>query len=184
MPHWQGNLTASSRATRQKVPTVFPRPQGSTTPIPLKSQEYQVRKVLKAVNPNKAAEPDVELGKVLKVCADQGSWQGSPWNRLLSQLAATILPIPQKISHKLRQWLQTGCTDLCSYDVLWEAHHTLSQIVPPFIPLKPTSLYNCVQDNKDYSLIHSFYEFHLVAVSSPIKLHCHLSLFWTPGSLF
>lgn len=40
---------------------------------PLKSQEYQVRRVLKAVNPNKAAGPDGELGKVLKARADQGS---------------------------------------------------------------------------------------------------------------
>lgn len=33
--------------------------------------EHYVRRVLRSVNPNKAAEPDRVLGKVLKACADR-----------------------------------------------------------------------------------------------------------------
>jgi len=83
-------------------PVTLPPP--STTLHTLTLQEHQVRCVLMAVNPNKAAGPDGVLGKVLKACADQLSGVFTKiFNISLTQASiptclqsATIVPVPKK----------------------------------------------------------------------------------------
>ena len=59
---------AHFEATR---PHTAARPPQTSSHNTLTLQEHQVRKVLKAVDPCKAAGPDGVLGKVLRACADQ-----------------------------------------------------------------------------------------------------------------
>ncbi|KAL6479062.1 hypothetical protein MHYP_G00124950 [Metynnis hypsauchen] len=69
-------------------------------------QEHEVRHVLRAVNPRKAAGPDGVIGKVLKVCADQLSVVFTKiFNLSLSKSiippclkSASIIPLPKKTS--------------------------------------------------------------------------------------
>ena len=72
----------------------------------LELQEHQVKRVLKALNPHKAAGPDGVLGKVLKACTDQLSGVLTRiFNISLKQATvppclktATIVPVPKKAS--------------------------------------------------------------------------------------
>ena len=78
-------------------------PSASSTP-PLTNEVQDVRRVLSAVNPRKAAGPDGVPGKVLKACANQLSQVFTDiFNLSLEQAvipsclkSATIIPIPKK----------------------------------------------------------------------------------------
>src|SRR4029434_5254644 len=82
-----------------------------TTPLPLDPcshtltvQAQEVRRVLRAVNPRKAAGPDGVTGRVLRDCADQlAGVFTNIFNQSLSQClippclkSSTIIPLPEK----------------------------------------------------------------------------------------
>ena len=85
------------------APALPPPPPVSSTP-PLTVKEQDVRRVLLAVNPRKAAGPDGVPGKVLRACANQLSHIFCRiFNLSLAQAviptclkSATIIPVPKK----------------------------------------------------------------------------------------
>ena len=86
---------------RSSAATPLPPPTSTDT---LTLQEHEVRRVLRTVNPRKAAGPDGVPGKVLRACADQLTGVFTRiFNQSLSQSiippclkTSTIIPIPKK----------------------------------------------------------------------------------------
>lgn len=94
---------ARFEAEPEEFVTILP-PAPNNNNYTLTVQEHEVRRVLRAVNPRKAAGPDGVTGRVLKECADQLSEVFTKiFNLSLSKSiippclkSATIIPLPKK----------------------------------------------------------------------------------------